>query len=135
MENQELTNEITLKYGYEDSSGNVHKIAIMRPIKTKDIIALHKDARVKNIARDKSVSANSDNPVAAMGSIGAMSEMFSIAFCRVVISIGDITDMKPEVFTELYQTDMMKLIAAYNTINGLEEDNKEVIPKELDPLA
>jgi len=112
----ELTRECELPIGYEDGQGTVHKSVQMRRVKNSDIIGLNKDIRMKALSEDN-LDIESGNPVVSMRATGALLEMFSIIFGRVVTKLGEMTNPPAKVFQDMYQEDFQALITVYNDLN------------------
>jgi len=112
----ELTREFELPIGYEDGQGAIHKSVQMRKVKNSDIICLNKDIRMKALSGDD-LNIESGNPVVSMRATGALLEMFSIIFGRVVIKLGQMENPPAKVFQDMYQEDFQTIIGIYNDLN------------------
>jgi hypothetical protein len=91
--------DFTLPFGYQDSSGTLHREGTMRLATALDEILPHKDPRVQQ------------NPA----------YLVVIVLSRVITRLGDVAQMTPKVIEELYATDFAFLQALYNEVNRLDE--------------
>ena len=131
-EQLQVTAEFDLPLGYEED-GVFHKHVIMRRVKSVDIKSLKLDTEIKAL-RSEPFDTGSNNPATAMVSLSAMTTVYAILFQKVVLSLGSIPKEKitRTVFENMYQMDMMFLIAKYNEMNGIEVNEfiKEAMGRE-----
>ncbi|MFH1891174.1 MAG: phage tail assembly protein [Candidatus Zixiibacteriota bacterium] len=88
--------EFTLPRGYIDADGNVHGDGVMRLANAKDEIAPLSDPRVR---------ANK-------------AYLVILILSRVIVRLGSVTDVTPEVVEELFSADLSYLQEFYRRING-----------------
>ncbi len=101
--------EFTLKAGYLDSEGTVHKKGAMRRATAADEILPLSDPRVLK------------NP----------SYLIIILLSRVITRLGPLrdSDINPKTIEGLYASDVAELQALYNSINRVEEAPHVTCPK------
>ena len=92
--------EFTLPTGYLDSEGNLHRKGIMRRSRAVDEIDPLKDERVQV------------NP--------AYSTIIILA--RVIVKLGALEEVTPEIIEELFADDLNYLHRFYRQVNGLLEE-------------
>jgi hypothetical protein len=100
--------------------GGVLKNGTMRRMTNGDIIAVHQDARMKQLARDD-IALTDDNPVKSMAAMGATFQMYHFIFARTVTRLGDVNpdDIRPDLFKDMYSKDMMYLMNVHNELNDM----------------
>jgi len=115
--------EFELPCGYEDEAGTVHKTVIMRKMRSKDILEIQKDMKVKEFA-NKPVKMDRDNPIGAILGSANLSYLFALLFTRVVEAVGNIPRDKinKDLFLDLYQEDMFFLMNQYAELNNMNPD-------------
>jgi hypothetical protein len=89
--------EFTLPRGYVDREGNVHSRGVMRLATAMDEIAPMRDPRVRS----------------------NQAYLVIILLARVIIRLGDLTDMNPGVIENLFSADLAYLQDFYRRINEL----------------
>jgi hypothetical protein len=87
--------EFTLPRGYVDQDGNVHKQGIMRLATAMDEIAPLRDLRVR---------ANE-------------AYLVIVLLSRVIVKLGDLSNVTPRVIESLFAADLAYLQAFYRRIN------------------
>lgn len=134
------TVEFDLYYGLEDKDGTCHKNVVMRAVKNEDIIAISKDMRVKELAKldftmdmsvaaalssglDASLATSKIDPIKMQVAQSAITELNSILFARVVMSIGDVTgsDINKKIFHSLEPADLVVIQMKYQKMNEIPE--------------
>lgn len=90
--------EFTLPTGYLDDRGNVHQCGLMRRSRAMDEILPMQDPRVQA------------NPAYAT----------VIILSRVVVHLGDITEVTPQVIENMFASDLSYLQTLYRQINSPE---------------
>lgn len=88
--------EFTLPKGFVDTDGNVHRSGAMRLSNAADEITPMKDPRVQ---KNKAY-------------------MVIILLSRVIVRLGDITEITPEMIEQIFSADLEFLQAFYQQING-----------------
>lgn len=91
--------EFTLPKGYVDKAGNLHQKGIMRLATAADEIIPLRDPRVQQ------------NP----------GYLTILLLSRVIIRLGELSQVTPEVIERLFSADLNFLQNMYQTINELEE--------------
>ena len=91
--------EFTLPKGYVDKAGNLHQKGIMRLATAADEIIPLRDPRVQQ------------NP----------GYLTILLLSRVIIRLGELSQVTPEVIERLFSVDLNFLQNMYQTINELEE--------------
>ncbi|WP_437569816.1 MULTISPECIES: phage tail assembly protein [unclassified Sorangium] len=91
--------DFTLPFGYQDSTGTLHREGTMRLATALDEIVPHKDPRVQQ------------NPA----------YLVIILLSRVITRLGDVSQVTPKVIEGLYAADLAHLQALYNDLNRLDE--------------
>ncbi len=94
--------EFTLPRGFVDEEGMVHRHGVMRLTTAKDEITVQKDRRIK------------DSPAYAT----------LIMFSRVMVNLGSLTQVTPELLENLFSVDLNYLREFYNRIN--QQGNLEI---------
>ena len=137
------TIEFDLDYGYEDADGKVHKHVVMAAAKTKHLIAVNNDNRIRALMSgnykmnltaalllDKDMSNMSEagalpnvevDPVKMQIAQGAYLEYFSILFPHIVLSIGDLQNPKKNVFEDLETVDMAIMQRNYQILCAVDK--------------
>lgn len=87
--------EFTLPRGYVDKDGNIHNHGIMRLATAMDEIAPLRDLRVR---------ANE-------------AYLVIVLLSRVIVKLGDLSDVTPRVIENLFAADLAYLQAFYRRIN------------------
>lgn len=87
--------EFTLPRGYVDREGNLHKNGVMRLATAMDEIAPLRDLRVRSNE----------------------AYLVIVLLSRVVVKLGDLTSVTPNVIENLFAADLAYLQAFYRTIN------------------
>lgn len=96
--------EFTLPCGYLDEDGTLHKEGTMRRATAADEILPLKDPRVQK------------NPA----------YLVIILLSRVIVRLGDVTQINPKVIENLFATDLAYLQELYNQINLLQPETKVI---------
>jgi len=86
----------TLKKGYIDEEGNLHREGVMRLATAADEIMPLKDTRVVN------------NP----------SYLFILLLSRVIVRLGSLREVTPKMVEGFFTEDVAYLYGFYNEING-----------------
>lgn len=137
------TIEFDLKYGFVDKDDKVHKHVVMCATKTRHLIAVNSDIRIRSLMQgnfkmnltaalmlDKDISKISGiesmqnievDPVKMQVAQGAYLEYFSILFPHIVLSIGDIPTPKKRIFEDLETIDMAILQKHYEILNSVDK--------------
>jgi hypothetical protein len=89
--------EFELPKGYIDAEGNLHRSGVMRLATAADEIYPLKDPRVRNWP----------------------AYLIVILLSRVVIRLGNLTDINPGIIEGLFSEDLAHLQDLYNRVNGL----------------
>jgi hypothetical protein len=100
--------EFTLPKGYLDEDGNLHRSGIMRLSRAMDEIIPMRDPRVKSNSAYATV----------------------LILSRVITRLGVIDNISPVIIENLFAADLNYLQSFYRQINGLDENNEAIIPKE-----
>ena len=111
--------EFTLPTGYMDDVGKVHQVGVMRRSRAMDEILPMQDLRVQA------------NPAYAT----------VIILSRVIVRLGDITEVTPQVIENMFASDLGYLQTLYRQINSPDMDNPEsihadqgaAVPSQSDP--
>lgn len=101
--------EFTLPKGYLDQEGILHREGVMRLATAADEILPLKDARVQQ------------NPA----------YLTIIVLSRVVIRLGNLSDVNTKTIEGLYASDLNYLQGLYESINGSEGDSVQVREPEM----
>lgn len=96
--------DFVLPLGYADPDGTVHREGVMRRATAADEILPLRDPRVEK------------NPA----------YLVVILLSRVVIRLGNVSQVTPKVIEDLYATDLAHLQDLYNRINALEPERLTV---------
>lgn len=100
--------EFNLPFGYQDEEGTLHREGIMRRATAADEILPLKDPRVTK------------NPA----------YLVVILLSRVVLRLGSVPQINPNVIESLYATDLAYLQNLYNEINRFDEGQEKVVCPE-----
>ncbi len=100
--------QFTLPCGYQDEEGTLHRDGLMRRATAADEILPLKDPRVTK------------NPA----------YLVVILLSRVVVRLGSVAQINPNVIESLYATDLAYLQNLYNEINRLDEKQEKVVCPE-----
>jgi hypothetical protein len=100
--------EFNLPCGYQDEDGTLHRDGIMRRATAADEILPLKDPRVTK------------NPA----------YLVVILLSRVIVRLGSVVQINPNVIENLYATDLAYLQNLYNEINRLDENQEKVVCSE-----
>ena len=94
--------EFTLPRGLVDEEGRVHRHGVMRLATAKDEMTVQKDRRIKESPEYSTL----------------------IMFSRVMVSLGTLTEVTPELLENLFSVDLSYLREFYNRIN--QQGNLEI---------
>lgn len=86
-----------LPCGYIDANGDLHRRGRMRLATAADEILPMKDPRVQNLP----------------------AYLIVIVLSRVVVQLGNVTDINPSIIEGLFAEDLAHLQGLYNEVNGL----------------
>lgn len=100
--------EFNLPCGYQDEDGALHRNGIMRRATAADEILPLKDPRVTK------------NPA----------YLVVILLSRVIVRLGSVDQINPNVIENLYATDLAYLQNLYNEINQLDQNLEKVMCPE-----
>ena len=100
--------DFNLPCGYQDEDGTLHREGIMRRATAADEILPLKDPRVTK------------NPT----------YLVVILLSRVIVRLGSVDQINPNVIENLYATDLAYLQNLYNEINRLDENHEKVMCPE-----
>jgi hypothetical protein len=100
--------QFNLPCGYQDEEGMLHRDGIMRRATAADEILPLKDPRVTK------------NPA----------YLVVILLSRVIVRLGSVDQINPNIIENLYATDLAYLQNLYNEINQLDEDHEKVVCPE-----
>jgi hypothetical protein len=104
--------EFTLPCGYLDEDGSLHKEGTMRRATAADEILPLKDPRVQK------------NPA----------YLVIILLARVIVRLGDVTQINPKIIENLFATDLAFLQELYNQINSLQPETQVVDGVEVERM-
>ena len=104
--------EFTLPCGYLDEDGTLHKEGTMRRATAADEILPLKDPRVQK------------NPA----------YLVIILLSRVIVRLGDVSQINPKIIENLFATDLAFLQELYNQINLLQPETKVIDGVEVEPI-
>lgn len=102
--------EFTLPRGYVDREGNVHRQGVMRLATAMDEIAPMRDPRVRS----------------------NQAYLVIILLARVIVRLGDLSDVNPGVIENLFSADLAFLQDFYQRINETGASTIEVACPECD---
>jgi hypothetical protein len=102
--------EFTLPRGFVDKTGTLHRDGIMRLASAKDEITPLEDPRVR---RNEAY-------------------LLVILLSRVVVRLGEIRDVNPNVIENLFASDLAYLQDLYNRINGNGSSHHSVVCPKCD---
>lgn len=132
------TVEFELPFGYEDKDGNVHKTVTMRRVRNGDMIDLNSDPAIQKLAQRKDLEIDTSiyalaeaiksggslsglsgrlHPIANQMAQGAMIEMQTKMFSRVILSIGSIDNVHPGVLRDLTPVDFEVIQEKFDEFN------------------
>lgn len=119
-----VTRDIELHFGYEDSQGQMHKTATMRPLNGQDIIEIQRDKGLQELMSDDIV-LDEQKPISLMLAALHLMPMRYLLLAKVVTSIGTLTgdQITPEVFRTMPVRDTNILMKAYSELNGMDSDD------------
>ena len=101
--------EFTLPTGYIDEQGQVHHVGVMRRSRAMDEILPMQDVRVQA------------NPAYAT----------VIILARVIIRLGSITEVTPQVIENMFASDLSHLQTLYRQINSPEQFSTLDVPESM----
>lgn len=118
MSDVKITQEFELPIGIE-VNGTFHRNVTMRKVKNKDIMAIQQDTRIRELGKDN-LQMRQNDPIQAMKVNAALIRLFTTLFCRVIIKIEGLDDVKPPYFEDMYQEDMETMMNVYGELNGVD---------------